>query len=52
MGPTMKLRLAAWGGTLAILGMGLGLGAADRALDAETCASRPNLISAAYGICR
>ena len=52
MGPTTKLRLAAWGTTLAILGMGLGLGAANTALDSATCDSRPNVITVAYGLCR
>ena len=52
MGPTTKLRLAAWGATLAILGMGLGLGAANTALDSDSCSARPNPISVAYGLCR
>ena len=52
MGPTTKLRLAAWGGTLAILGLGFGYGVVDTALEKDSCQSRPSLVSIAYALCR
>ena len=51
MARTMKLKLAAFGGVIGVLGMSLGLTATTRALEAEDC-SKPGYVSLAYGICR
>jgi hypothetical protein len=52
MGQTTKLRLAAWGGAIAVLGAALGFTTATRAIEAEDCSGQPNPISIAYQVCR
>ncbi len=51
MARTMKLKLAAFGGAMGLIGISLGWSTVDRALETEDC-SRPGYVSMAYGICR
>jgi hypothetical protein len=52
MGSSTKLKLAAFGGAMAMLGLVFGYSTASSALEQEDCLGRPHLISAAYGVCR
>ena len=47
-----KLRLAACGGAIAVVGVSFGWATAETALKDEDCSGRINPVSAAYRICR
>ena len=52
MGSSTKMKLAAFGGAMAMIGLAFGWTTANTALDREDCLGRPNVISVAYGVCR
>ncbi len=52
MGSSTKMKLAAFGGTMAMLGLLFGYSTANSFLDREDCLGPPSVISVAYGVCR